>query len=169
MGDNTGLFFPIIYFKEIEKGLIIDLMLKGGGSENIGQIYKLPNDKLNAPRNLDGVKRCILDAVFKAQGKGCPPYIIGVAVGGSKDIVSFLSKKQLLRNVNDVNNNDKLKRLEENLKEEINSLGIGALGLGGKTTCLGVKIKTSARHPASYFVDVSFCCWACRRGRLEYG
>ncbi len=167
-GDNTGDYFPVIYFEEIEKGLKIDLMLKGGGTENVGLTYKLPDDKLNAPRNLEGVKKCVLDAVFKAQGKACPPYILGVAIGGSKDVVSFLSKKQLLREISDKNKDDKLRALEKELGKEINKLGIGPLGLGGKTTCLGVKIATSSRHPASYFVDISFCCWACRRGRLEY-
>lgn len=168
-GNNTGAFFPIIYFEEIDKGLVIDLMLKGGGSENVGQTYKLPNSKLGASRNLEGVRRCVLDGVFKAQGKACPPYIIGVSIGGSKDMVSFLSKKQLLRNANDKNNNPNLMKLEETLKKDINGLGIGPAGLGGKTTCLGVKTALSSRHPASYFVDVSFCCWACRKGRLKYG
>lgn len=164
-GDNVGEFFPLIYFEEIEKGLVIDLMLKGGGSENVGVMYKLPDSSLKADRNLDGVKKCVLDAVFKAQGKACPPYIIGVAIGGSKDMVSFLSKKQLLKKIDDKGD---FYKLEKELKEEINKLGIGSLGLGGKTTCLGVKIKAAARHPASYFVDVSFCCWVCRRGKLEY-
>jgi len=167
-GDNTGDLFPVIHFEEVEKGLMIDLMLKGGGSENVGMTCKLPDAGLNADRNLDGVRKCVLNAVFKAQGKACPPYVIGVAIGGSKDVVACLSKKQLLRKLNDVNEDSEFDRFEKELKEEINKLGIGPLGLGGKTTCFGVKIIGSARHPASYFVDVSFCCWACRRSRLEY-
>jgi len=143
-------------------------MLKGGGSENVGLSYKLPNKELNADRSLKGVKKCILDAVVKAQGKACPPYIIGAAIGGSKDITSFLSKKQILRNIQDKNKDPSLNKIEQELKEEINTLGIGPLGLGGKTTCLAVKIAASARHPASFFVDISFCCWACRRGSLKY-
>jgi len=160
--DNTGDNFPIIYFEEIDKGLIIDLMLKGGGSENVGQTYKLPNAKLKADRNIEGIRKCVLDAVFKAQGKACPPYILGVAAGGSKDILSFLSKKQLLRKLDDET------EFEKQLKDDINKLGIGALGLGGENTCLSIKFKETARHPASFFVDVSFCCWACRRGSLRY-
>jgi fumarate hydratase, class I len=161
-GNNTGDKFPIIYFEEINKGLIIDLMLKGGGSENVGQTYKLPNTELKAERNMEGIKKCVLDAVFKAQGKACPPYIIGVAAGGSKDILSFLSKKQLLRKLNDET------EFESQLKQDINKLGIGALGFGGEDTCLSIKYKETARHPASFFVDISFCCWACRRGSLKY-
>jgi len=143
-------------------------MLKGGGSENVGITYSLPNKDLDAGRNLEGVRKCVLDAVFKAQGKACPPYVIGAAIGGSKDVVACLSKKQLLRKLNDVNEDSELDRFEKELKEDLNKLGIGPLGLGGKTTCLAVKIAESSRHPASYFADISFCCWACRRGQLKY-
>lgn len=175
-GDNIGfdkekkeLQQPIIYIEQWNKNHIkIDLMLKGGGSENICVQYKLPDKKLKAGRDLEGIKRCIIDAVFKAQGKGCPPYIIGVAIGGSKDLVAWESKKQLLRKIDDVNKDKKLAKLEEELKNKINSLGIGPLGLGGRTTVLGVKIKALHRHPASFFVDISFMCWACRRATLIY-
>ncbi|MBW2975475.1 fumarate hydratase [Candidatus Woesearchaeota archaeon] len=173
-GDNVGLGTkkeevqqPIIYIEQWDRDHIkIDLMLKGGGSENIGVQYKLPDKELGAGRDMEGVKRCIIDAVFKAQGKGCPPYILGVAIGGSKDLIARESKRQLLRRIDDTNEDDRLAEMEEGLKDKINSLGIGPAGLGGKTTVLGVKIKTLHRHPASFFVDVSFMCWACRRGTL---
>ncbi len=169
-GDNTGPYFPIIYFEETDESrLTIELMLKGGGCENLGQTYKLPDAQLKAQRDLDGVRRCIVDAVFKAQGKGCPPYTIAVAVGATKDQVTFLSKKQLLRRLDDQNPIPELSRFEQEVKEELNSLGIGPLGFGGKHTVLSVKIACAARHPASYFVDVSFSCWANRRGRLVWG
>jgi len=169
-GDNTGDYFPIIYFEETDESkLTIDLILKGGGCENLGQTYKLPDSSLGAQRDLDGVRRCVIDAVFKAQGKGCPPYTIAVAVGASKDQVAFLSKKQLLRRLDDRNPVEELDRFEREVKEELNSLGIGPLGFGGKNTVLSVKIVCAARHPASYFVDVSFSCWANRRGRLVWG
>ena len=100
---------PVIHFEEADE-LKIDLMLKGGGSENVSAIYSLPNQELNAHRNLDGVRKCILDAAFKAQGKGCPPYIVGVAVAGSLEEVASLSKKQLLRKIND---NNAIKELDE--------------------------------------------------------
>src|SRR4030042_1787741 len=97
-GDNTGIGFPIVYIDETRGSTLrIDLMLKGSGSENIGQIYKLPIEEFRAERDLEGVRRCVLDAVYKAQGKGCPPYIIGVGIGAAKDKVARLSKEQLLR------------------------------------------------------------------------
>lgn len=166
-GDNTGLGFPVIYFKEtLSSTLTIDLMLKGSGCENVGQTYKLPVEELNANRGLDGVRRCVLDTVHKAQGKGCPPYTLGVGVGAAKDQVTRLAKEQLTRKISDTNEVPPLLDLEIRLLKEINALGIGPLGLGGKTTAIGVKVGVNHRHPASYFVDVSVSCWAHRRGRL---
>jgi len=166
-GDNTGEGFPVIYFEETSGGtLTVDLMLKGAGSENAGQMYKLPLAEINAQRDLEGVRRCVLDAVQKAQGRGCPPYIIGVGIGATKDQVTRLAKEQLIRKLTDVNKAGELAELEQQLLGDINSLGIGPMGLGGKATALGVKIGVNHRHPASYFVDVSVGCWAMRRGRL---
>jgi len=166
-GDNTGEGFPLIYFEEVESGaLVIDLMLKGGGCENAGQTYKLPLEEIGAQRDLEGVRRCVLDAVQKAQGRGCPPYIIGVGAGAAKDQVARLAKEQLMRKLTDSSKIPELAALEQRLLSEINELGIGPMGLGGKSTALGVKIGVNHRHPASYFVDVSFGCWAMRRGRL---
>jgi fumarate hydratase class I len=166
-GDNTGIGFPVIYIEETKsKKLIVDLMLKGSGSENIGQLYKLPVAELGAERDLEGVRKCVLDAVCMAQGRGCPPYIIGVGIGATKDQVTRLAKEQLIRTVEDSNEYKVLSRLEKNLLEDINRLGIGPLGLGGKTTAIAVKIGVNHRHPASYFVDVSMACWADRRARV---
>lgn len=166
-GDNTGIGFPIMYFEETKKRrLIIDLMLKGAGSENVSQLYRLPHVELKAERDFDGVRRCVLDTLYKAQGKGCPPYIIGVGVGGAKDQVSRLSKEQLLRNLKDSNRYEVLANLEKKIMHDCNKLGIGPLGLSGRTTTIGVKVGVNHRHPASYFVDVSVCCWADRRARL---
>jgi len=154
---------PLVYFEH--SGLFkMDLMMKGGGSENITQIYSLPNKELNANRDLNGVEKCILDAVFKAQGKGCPPYIIGVALGGTVGSVAHLSKKELLRNVED--KNEELHEFEKRVLKNVNQLGIGPLGLGGKTTALAVKMCSSHRHPASFFVGISFGCWCLRRQSL---
>lgn len=166
-GDNTGIGFPLIYLEETGgTTLTIDLLMKGGGSENVGQLYKLPVEDLQAQRDLQGVRRCVLDAIQKAQGRGCPPYIIGVGIGAAKDQVTRLAKDQLMRRLTDSNKVDELARLEGVLLEDINGLGIGPQGLGGRTTALGVKIGVNHRHPASYFVDVSVSCWANRRGRL---
>jgi fumarate hydratase class I len=166
-GNNTGEGFPVIYIEETSAGtLTIDLMLKGAGSENAGQLYKLPLPEIGAQRDLEGVRRSILDAVQKAQGRGCPPYIIGVGIGATKDQVAWLAKVQLMRKLNDAGKVRELAELEQQLLRDINSLGIGPMGLGGRTTALGVKIGVNHRHPASYFVDVSVGCWAMRRGRL---
>ncbi|MCC6347268.1 MAG: fumarate hydratase [Nitrospirales bacterium] len=175
-GDNVGELFPLIYTEEIpEQTLTVDLMLKGGGSENIGQLYKLPavlesgeGEGVPAERDFEGVRKCVLDAVFKAQGRGCPPYTIGIAIGGAKDQVTALSKRQLMRRLNDVHPDAALSAFETGILREVNALGIGSLGFGGRATALGVKIAAAERHPASYFVDVSFACWANRRGRLVW-
>ncbi len=143
-------------------------MLKGGGCENVGKLYNLPIKELQAERDLSGIRKCVIDAVYNAQGMGCPPYVIGVGIGASKDQVTKLSKEQLLRKLGDKNKYIILEKLEKNLIKEINKLGIGPLGFGGKTTALEVKIGINHRHPASYFVDVSMSCWADRRARLVW-
>jgi len=166
-GNNTGVGFPVIYIEEsMGNKLSVDLMLKGSGSENIGQLYRLPMEELGAERDLEGIRKCVLDAVYKAQGKGCPPYIIGVGIGAAKDQVSRLSKEQILRRLDEVNKNEALSKLEKRLLTDINRLGIGPLGLGGRTTALGVKIGVNHRHPAAYFVDISIACRADRRTTL---
>lgn len=175
-GDNTGEMFPMVYIDSTtEQTLTVDLMLKGGGSENLGQIYKLPATlniegvgTVTAERDLEGVRKCVLDAVFKAQGRGCPPYTVTVAAGGAKDQVTALSKLQLLRRLTDTHPDPVVAGLEGRLLTEINELGIGTAGFGGKTTAIGVKVAVAHRHPASYFVDVSFACWANRKGRLMW-
>lgn len=168
-GDNTGIGFPIIYFEESPNStLTIELMLKGSGCENVSQLYNLPFEELKAERDFDGVRRCGLDAVYRAQGRACPPYIIGIGIGASRDQVTRLSKDHLLRRLEDTNNIEVLSGLEKRLFNEINKLGIGPLGLGGKTTTIGVKVGVNHRHPASYFVDVSICCWANRRASLRW-
>jgi fumarate hydratase, class I len=156
---------PVIHFEEGNR-LAVRLLLKGGGSENVSAVYKLPDERLSAQRDMDGVRRCVLDAVFRAQGKGCPPYFIGVAAAGSIEEAARLSKMQLLRDAGDVNNAESLRKLEKRLLSEVNGLGIGPMGLGGNTTALSVKIAAGTRHPATYFVGVSFGCWCMRRGEL---
>lgn len=167
-GDNLGdAHFPTIHFEEIEGDrLQIDLMLKGGGCENVGAQYALPNTDLGAGRDLAGVRKVVLDAVNKAQGKGCAPGILGVAVGGDRGSSFAASKEVLLRQLDDSNPNPELDALEERLTKESNQLGIGPMGFGGQTTVLGTKITGMHRLPASYFVSVSYMCWAYRRRRM---
>jgi len=168
-GNNLGEEFPSVHFHEWgEPYLQVDLMLKGGGCENVGVQYKLPDTKLGAGRNLEGVRRAVLDAVYQAQGKGCAPGVIGVAIGGDRGAGYIRSKEQFFRDLNDANENPELAALEERLDQEANSLGIGPMGFGGETTVLGVKVGSLHRLPASYFVTASYMCWADRRRTLTW-
>ena len=167
-GDNLGdEHFPSVHFEEVEGDTLqIELMLKGGGCENVGAQYSLPNSALGAGRDLAGVRVVTLDAVYKAQGKGCAPGILGVAIGGDRGSSFAASKEVLLRPLDDANPNPELENLEQRLSEEANQLGIGPMGFGGKTTVLGTKITGMHRLPASYFVSVSYMCWAYRRRQM---
>jgi fumarate hydratase class I len=168
-GDNTGPGIPEIYIEQSDEGnLEIDLSLKGAGSENSGTFYRLPDPKLGAERDFNGVRKCVLDAVHNAQGRGCPPYTIGVGIAGTRLMAAKLSRLALMRRLPDEAPEEKIKELERTLFKEINELGIGAMGLGGACTALGVKVEYAYRHTGSYFVDVSFACWANRRGRLVW-
>lgn len=166
-GDNTGDHVPQIRFEPAHGPTKVGIMLKGGGSENMSAQYSLPVTGISAGRDLDGVRRCILDAVHQAQGRGCAPGILGVCIGGDRASGYHLSKGQLFRNLQDLNCVPVLASLEETIVNEANELGIGPMGLGGKSTLLGCKICTAGRHPASYFVTVSYSCWATRRYQVE--
>jgi fumarate hydratase class I len=139
---------------------------KGGGCENVGAQYSLPDDRLKAGRDLEGVRKVVLDAVNKAQGEGCAPGFLGVAVGGDRGTSYAASKEVLLRPLNDVNPDVSMQKLEEQITEEANQLGIGPMGFGGKTTVLGTKITSTHRLPASFFVTVSYMCWAYRHRKM---
>ena len=168
-GNNLGDDFPYFHFEEWEESYLkVDLMLKGGGCENVGVQYSLPDTRLDANRDLEGVRRAVLDAVHQAQGMGCAPAVIGVAVGGDRGSSYIKSKEQFYRPLDDVNANPKLAELEQRLTREANTLGIGPMGFGGKTTVLSVKIDSLERLPASYFVTASYMCWADRRRSLIY-
>jgi fumarate hydratase class I len=168
-GDNLGDDFPSLHFHEWEEpSLKVDLMLKGGGCENVGAQYKLPNVSLQAGRDLEGVRRAVLDAVNQAQGLGCAPGVIGVAIGGDRGASYVRSKEQFFRPLEDQNEVPELAELEERLTREANQLGIGPMGFGGETTVLGVKIDTLHRLPACYFVTASYMCWADRRRTMAY-
>ena len=169
-GNNTGdEHYPTIHFEEVDGDVLtVDLMLKGGGCENVGAQYKLPNNRLGAGRDLEGVRKVVLDAVYQAQGKGCAPGALGVSIGGDRGSSFLASKEALLRQLDDGNPDPKLAELEQQLTDESNELGIGPMGFGGKTTVLGTKIKGLHRLPASYFVSVSYMCWAYRRRRMTF-
>jgi fumarate hydratase class I len=163
-GNNIGVNAPYFHFHQWDKDEVrIRLMLKGGGSENVGIQYKLPYPPFKAGRDLKGVRKLIIDAVTQAQGLGCAPGVIGVGIGGGRDISFALSKEQFFRKIGDRSPDKGLAELEVSLYNDLNKLGIGPMGFGGKTTVLDVFIASQARHPATYIVSISYTCWAFRR------
>jgi fumarate hydratase, class I len=167
-GNNLGPGTPLFHFQAWRKPVVdVRLVLKGGGCENVGAQYSLPADLpelgKKANRDLDGVKLVTLHAVWKAQGKGCAPGYIGVCVGGDRASGMEAAKEQLLRVVGDSNPDPQLDALEREITDICNGLGIGPMGFGGETTLLGCKITARNRLPASFFVSVSYACWAHRR------
>ena len=189
--DNVCEGAPVIHYVESKKEEVrgkkcaVTLVLKGGGSENMSRQYSLPDAALGAGRDLAGARKCILDAVQKIQGYGCAPGILGVCIGGDRATGYEVAKEQLLRPLDEVEKlrsceveknltsqppnlaTSQLRNLEKRLLKEANELGIGPMGLGGKTTLLGVKIAARPRVPASFFVTVAYMCWACRRRMIE--
>lgn len=163
-GNNIGEGQPFIHFEEWDEDHIeFKLMLKGGGCENVSTQYKLPDVGLGAGRDLDGVYKVIVDAVNEAQGLGCAPGILGIGIGGDRTTSALAAKTQLYRKLPDTNPDTDLAEMESKLLADLNELGVGPMGFGGKTTILGVKIGSLHRLPASFFVSVSYMCWAYRR------
>jgi fumarate hydratase class I len=167
-GNNLGgNAFPNIHFEEIKgDSLIVDLILKGGGCENVSAQYSLPHTQLGAGRDLAGVRKVVLDAVYQAQGKGCSPGVLGIAIGGDRGSSYYAAKEALFRPMQDTNPDPELAQLETQLTEDANQLGIGPMGFGGSTTVLGTKAKGMHRLPASYYVSIAYMCWAHRRRRM---
>ena len=166
-GDNLGPGTPIIHFDQWERDAIeIKLILKGGGCENTNAQYALPVELPHlgrADRTLDGVRKCILHAVWSAQGKGCAPGAVGVCVGGDRTSGYLHAKEQLFRTLDDINPDPRLAELEASIMSTVNDLDIGTMGFGGKVTLIGCKIGALNRLPASFFVSVAYDCWAFRR------
>jgi fumarate hydratase subunit alpha len=171
-GDNTGRYIPYIHWEVVPGDTLeITVMPRGGGSENVSAL-----GMLNPSEGVKGLKKFVVDTVVKAGAKPCPPTILGVAVGGGADIAMKLAKATLLKPLNQPNPNHELAKLEKELCEAVNQTGIGPMGLGGKTTALGVKVDYAYRHPASYPVAVAVQCWAARKasarihpdGKVEY-
>ncbi|WP_438496023.1 fumarate hydratase [Paenibacillus sp. IHBB 3054] len=166
-GDNLGAGTPVIHFEQWEEeGVDVRLILKGGGCENKNIQYSLPAELEGlgkAGRDLDGIRKCILHAVYQAQGQGCSAGFIGVGIGGDRTTGYELAKKQLFRKVEDINPVEDLGKLEDYIMENANKLGIGTMGFGGEVTLLGCKVGVMNRLPASFFVSVAYNCWAFRR------
>jgi fumarate hydratase class I len=166
-GNNLGTETPVIHFEQWEEDEIeVKLILKGGGCENKNIQYSLPCELEHlgrADRNLEGVRKCLLHAVWQAQGQGCAPGALGVCIGSDRAHGYELAKDQLFRTLDDTNPVAELAKLESEVMEEANRLGVGAMGFGGKASLIGCKIMAANRLPASFFVSVAYDCWAYRR------
>lgn len=169
-GNNLGPGNPSYHFHPAKgNSLLVKLMLKGGGCENMSAQYSLPDTRIDAGRDLAGVRKCLLDAVVQAQGKGCGPGILGVCIGGDRGTGYVAAKETLFRLLDDKNEDRRLAKMERQVLREANTLGIGPMGFGGATTLLGVKITHLNRVPASFFVSISYMCWAFRRNGFQMG
>ena len=167
-GDNLGPGTPVVHFEQWENDdeIEVKLVLKGGGCENVNAQYSLPAELPNlgrADRSLDGVRKCILHAVWNAQGKGCAPGAIGVAIGGDRTSGYTAAKEQLFRTLDDINPDPRLAALEASIMRDVNRLGVGVMGFGGRVSLIGCKVAALNRLPASFFVSISYNCWAFRR------
>jgi len=164
-GNNLGHHMPYIEIEFEERDNIeVNLLLKGGGSENVSAQYSIPNE-ITSKRDLSGVEKLILYHIKEVQGLGCSPGILGVCIGGDRPLSYKYAKRQLFRPLDDKNSDPVLAQLEEKILKKANEMSIGPIGLGGYPTLLGVKIDYAARHPASFFVSISYLCWVARRGK----
>ena len=162
-GDNTGRFIPWINWEIVDGDEAeITVLPKGGGSEYTAQLHMV-----SPGLGVKGIKEAVLKTVYEAGGKPCPPIIVGVGIGGGADIAMKLGKLALLRPITIRHENPDVAKLEEELLNELNQLGIGPMGLGGDTTVLGVNIEYAHRHPATLPVGVVTQCWAARRASIK--
>lgn len=175
--DNVAEGCPVCHFEQADvasnvhpissQPVEVWLLQKGGGCENVSAQYTLPDEELGAGRDLEGVRKCLLHAVWRAQGFGCAPGVLGICLGADRAEGYLTAKRQLLRALDDVAQDPEVAGLERRVLEEANALGIGPMGMGGRTTLLGVKIAARTRLPASYFVTIAYLCWATRRRGLR--
>jgi fumarate hydratase subunit alpha len=154
-GDNT----PAIVHVRLAPGrkLKINLIIKGGGAENKSLVRMM-----SPAEGIAGIKKTVLDAVKNAGGQACPPIIVGLGIGGDLEMSAILAKQALLRKTGQRSRDKDLARLEKELIADINKLGIGPSGLGGKITCLSVQAEKAAGHIASLALAVNLQCWAHR-------
>jgi fumarate hydratase, class I len=161
---NVAEGAPVLHFEQEDRAdITVRLLQKGGGSENMTAQYSLPDEYIKADRDLHGVRACLLHAVWRAQGYGCAPGVLGVCIGADRAEGHLVAKLQLLRPLDDHSAAPELAELERSVLRDANELGVGPMGMQGRTTLLGVKIAARPRVPASYFVTVAYMCWACRR------
>ncbi|MCQ5375990.1 MAG: fumarate hydratase, partial [Methanomassiliicoccales archaeon] len=158
-GNNLGERMPHVHFLPSQKDYFeISVMPKGAGSENMSALKML-----NPSDGIDGIKEFVLETVVNAGGKPCPPIIVGIGIGGSSDLAMTLAKEALLVPLDKENTDPILSSLEREIYTALNETGIGPMGLGGRTTVLGVKIKMAYCHTASLPVAINLQCWAARK------
>jgi fumarate hydratase subunit alpha len=165
-GNNLGKGNPVIHFEHdpsLGEDVVLGMMAKGAGSENVGRSYMLEPD-LGIP----GIRDAVLETVSKAGGKPCPPVILGVGIGGTAEVAHLLSKKALMRPLDVATDDPQANALEQDLLRLVNELGIGPMGFGGRHTALGVRVEWAHCHTASLPVAVSIGCWALRRVTAEW-
>ncbi|MHC1584724.1 MAG: fumarate hydratase [Candidatus Syntropharchaeia archaeon] len=170
-GTNIGRGIPSINYRMIDGNYIeIAVLPKGAGSENVSTLRML-----DPSQGIRGIKEFVLETVLNAGGRPCPPVIVGIGIGGSADISMKLAKEALLRPIDQRNLHEKIAEMEKEITDALNETGIGPMGLGGKTTVLGVNIEYAYCHTASLPVGINIQCWAARRAsarvypdRVEY-
>ncbi|MBU0899926.1 fumarate hydratase, partial [bacterium] len=161
--DNTGAGFPYGWFDLTENDYLeITFLPKGGGSENMSSLKMM-----NSVTLLKEVEEYVVETAIDFMGKPCPPYIMGIGIGGGADIALHLAKKATLRSLSQRNSDQEIARLEERLKEKINALGIGPMGRGGKNTVLAVNVEVIGVHTSVYPVAITNQCWPGRRAKVK--
>lgn len=162
-GDNTGPRMPMVDLMFAEgDGLTVDVLPKGGGSENQSVLWML-----TPAEGIKGFRKRLVDHIQKAGGKPCPPLVLGIGLGSPADLALRLAKRALARPLGSHHPEWPVAELESSILAELNELGVGPLGLGGKTTLLDVHVEYTYRHPASYPVALAVQCWADRRARVS--
>ena len=162
-GDNTGPYMPMVDVMFVEGDrLTIDVLPKGGGSENQSFLFML-----TPAEGIKGFRKRLVDHIQKAGGKPCPPLVLGVGLGSPADLALRLAKRSLTRPLGSHHPEKEIADLERVILEDVNSLGVGPSGLGGFTTALDVHVEYTYRHPASYPVALAVQCWADRRARIN--
>jgi len=171
-GDNTGEHIPYLNWSIVGgDSLEMSVLPKGGGSENMCSLKML-----SPSQGMKGIKQFVVDSVFSAGGQPCPPTILGVGIGGGADIAMKIAKLAIMRPLDRRHPDNEIAKLEEELLELVNETGVGPMGLGGRTTSLGVNVEWAHCHTASLPVALAFQCWAARRataritrgGRVRY-
>lgn len=159
--SNTGRVQPAVHIEMREgKELEIDLLVKGGGTENYGRLFMMrPTEGKSA------IGRAVLSVLAEARGKSCPPNIVGVGVGGSTETAPLLAKLALLRPLDRPNPDPELMKIEQSIERAANGLGTGPMGLGGRTTALRVLVEKAACHTASLPISVALQCWPARKAK----